>query len=500
MEHRRRPVLHNPPEDLGRNRRLVAREHALAADLVVVDRLALAVAVPVDALDGVRLAVYTATGESRVGRGHVKRAYARPQAAYSGRRVGLDWCGDPQVFGGIHDVFQSHVGGKLHEHRVIRLRHSVGYGDLSPLDVVVVAHLVVLVLEVEGQVLRYVGALRGDVFLDGRGEHYGLERAAGLAPGVEREVEVPMLSGQRPYGSALRLYGHYGRRRVIRLRKHVIRGLDRRVLEVAIHRRMNSQSPELHRPRAQLLLHLASDLLQERRVRRIFRRRVGDELQGLALCLLALQGGDHTLLLHQPQNAVAALSDLPLDNVTLPGYIGRRGMKQTGEHRRLREVEVPCALAEKAPCRLFGAVGAVAEVHGVQVGGQDLVFGVLALVGEGERRLHKASSKGGFQALALGNVEVLHELLGDRGAALLHLPGSQIRPGRPGEPFEINAEVIVETSVLDGDDGPGQVRAETFETDGLPPLGDGDLAYLVPVHVVDVRVLGQLGIGLVEVV
>src|ERR671910_1897472 len=278
MEHRPRPVLHNPPEDLGRNRRLVAREHALAADLVVVDRLALAVAVPVDALDGVRLAVYTATGESRVGRGHVKRAYARPQAAYSGRRVGLDWCGDPQVFGGIHDVFQSHVGGKLHEHRVVRLRHSVGYGDLSPLDVVVVAHLVVLVLEVEGQVLGDVGALRGDVFLDGRGEYHGLERAAGLAPGVEREVEVPILPGQRPYGAALRLYGHHGRRGVVRLREYVVRGLDCRVLEVGVHRRVDPQSSELQHPRAQPLLYLVSDLLQERRVSRIFRRRVRSEL------------------------------------------------------------------------------------------------------------------------------------------------------------------------------------------------------------------------------
>src|ERR671910_1493782 len=298
VEHRRRPVLHNAPEDLGRDRRLVTREHALTTDPVVVDRLAPAVAVPVDGLDGVGLAVYAATGESRVGGGHVERADARPEAAYSGRRVGLDWCGDPQVFGGIHDVFQSHVGGKLHEHRVIRLRHSVGYGDLSPLDVVVVAHLVVLVLEVEGQVLRYVGALRGDVFLDGRGEHYGLERAAGLAPGIDWEVEVPILSGQRSYGAALRLYGHYGRRGVVRLREHVIRGLDCRVLEVGVHRRVDPQPPELQRPRTQLPLHLASHLLQERRVRLIFRRRVRSELQGLVLGLLALAGGDHTLFLH----------------------------------------------------------------------------------------------------------------------------------------------------------------------------------------------------------
>ena len=60
--------------------------------------------------------------------------------------------------------------------------------------------------------------------------------------------------------------------------------------------------------------------------------------------------------------------------------------------------------------------------------------------------------------------------------------------------------MIVEAPVLDGDDGLGEVRAETFETDGLTALGDRDLPYLVPVNVVYVRVLGELGVGPVEVV
>src|SRR5918993_3739996 len=114
VEHRRRPVLHNAPEDLGRDRRLVTREHALTTDPVVVDRLAPAVAVPVDGLDGVGLAVYTATGESRVGGGHVERADARPQAAYGGRRGGVDRGGFSQIFGGIPHVFPYPVGGEMH--------------------------------------------------------------------------------------------------------------------------------------------------------------------------------------------------------------------------------------------------------------------------------------------------------------------------------------------------------------------------------------------------
>src|SRR5215208_2693425 len=71
----------------------------------------------------------------------------------------------------------------------------------------------------------------------------------------------------------------------------------------------------------------------------ILRRRLRGERQGLVLGLHALPGGDHTLFLHQPQDAVAALSDLPLDNVTIPGHVGRRGVQQTGDRRRLREIE-----------------------------------------------------------------------------------------------------------------------------------------------------------------
>ncbi len=68
-------------------------------------------------------------------------------------------------------------------------------------------------------------------------------------------------------------------------------------------------------------------------------------------------------------------------------------MEKTGERGGLREAEVFCALAEVGFGRRFHAVDAVTEVHGVQVGGEDLVFGVLAPVGKGERGLDEASAK-----------------------------------------------------------------------------------------------------------
>src|SRR5215204_682523 len=271
------------------------------------------------------------------------------------------------------------------------------------------------------------------------------------------------------------------------------------MLQAGIHGGVDSQPPEAQGLWPEFLLHLAPDLLEERRVGGIFGRRVGGKVWWRRLGLLALLGGDPTLLLHQPKHLVAALADGSLDNVALPGRVGRRGVEQTGEHRRLREVEIAGALAEVTLRRLLGTVGAAAEVDGVQVGCKNLVLGVLALVSEGEGGLHEAPAKRGLEALVLGNVEVLHELLRNRGAALLYLQGSQVRHGRAGEPFEVDAEVIVEAAVLDGDDGRGEVLAEAFESDGLTALGDGDLTDLVPVYVVDVGILGELGIYPVEI-
>src|SRR5215203_1235967 len=125
VEHGRCAVFHHAPQDLRLDRGFITAEHALAPDLVVVDRLGLAVTVPFYALDRVGLAVDAAAGERRVGRGHVEWAYARAEAAYGGRRVGIYGARDAEVFGRLDHAVQAHVGGELDEDRVIRLGHRV---------------------------------------------------------------------------------------------------------------------------------------------------------------------------------------------------------------------------------------------------------------------------------------------------------------------------------------------------------------------------------------
>jgi hypothetical protein len=60
--------------------------------------------------------------------------------------------------------------------------------------------------------------------------------------------------------------------------------------------------------------------------------------------------------------------------------------------------------------------------------------------------------------------------------------------------------VIVEVPVLDGDDRPREVLSAVVEADGLAALFHLELANLVPVRVLYVRVLGQLGVPLVETI
>src|SRR5215211_8676734 len=80
VEHARRPILHHAAEDLVGGGGLVAGHHAPSDEAVVVDRLTLAVAHPLYALDGVRRAVDAAAGEGRVGGGHLQGADTLAQA------------------------------------------------------------------------------------------------------------------------------------------------------------------------------------------------------------------------------------------------------------------------------------------------------------------------------------------------------------------------------------------------------------------------------------
>ena len=109
--------------------------------------------------------------------------------------------------------------------------------------------------------------------------------------------------------------------RVVRIRQYVLGGLDSRVLEVGVERRVDPESPAL-----QGLRFSSSSTLRLTFSRKgVYAgpwRRVGCEVQGRSFGLLSLLGGDHALVLHQLQYPVAALAGLRHENVALPGHGG----------------------------------------------------------------------------------------------------------------------------------------------------------------------------------
>ncbi len=128
------------------------------------------------------------------------------------------------------------------------------------------------------------------------------------------------------------------------------------------------------------------------------------------------------------------------------------------------------------------------------------MLAVTPFVGEGQGGLDEAPPERDPQAVVLGDVEVLHQLLGDGRAALVHLPGAQVCPGGTRHAFDVDPYVLPEAAVLHGDDRPRQVLAQGVGTDRLPVLGGLEGGYLLPVDVIDVGVLDERRVAAPEVI
>ena len=123
----------------------------------------------------------------------------------------------------------------------------------------------------------------------------------------------------------------------------------------------------------------------------------------------------HALGLHRPQH------DLPASaggRRVGERVVSRGVLDDGGQERSLGQGEPSCARTEERAGRHLDAVGALAEVDGVQVVGQDLVFGPAFLELVGEHCLAELARQGVGRALVLRQVGVLDELLGDGRAAL----------------------------------------------------------------------------------
>ncbi len=128
--------------------------------------------------------------------------------------------------------------------------------------------------------------------------------------------------------------------------------------------------------------------------------------------------------------------------------VARRIGRNAREQCRLVQLEESRALSEVRPRRLLDAVRPVSEVDRVEIRREDAVLAPALLELPGERGLsHLARERP-----LVTDVRVLDELLCDGGTAFDDRLLAYIGPERTGDPAQVDALVVEEALILDGDD------------------------------------------------
>ena len=165
---------------------------------------------------------------------------------------------------------------------------------------------------------------------------------------------------------------------------------------------------------------------------------------------------------------------------------GRR-LREAGEQRRLHQRQVLRRLREVRLRGGLDTVGVVAEVDLVHPGGEDALLRPVAA---------ELDRQAGLLDLPLErplprDVEVADELLRDRRAALDHLALVQVAPGGAEDALVVDAAVLVEAAVLDGDRRLRHPRADLLQRHRLAVVLGRDRPEQRAVGRVDERVLAD---------
>ncbi len=414
-------------------------------------------------LDEIGPVVHAVGGEGGEGPGHVDgQDLVGPQRH---GEVGGDGGGDAQArrrlghLGQSDQLAQADVGAV---HRAAggfaEAEHATG-GTLEVLQLVGVGDAAGV-----GEGARPPSVDRGggrDALLQGGGQHEGLERRARLlalplgGDVVLVGLEAPA-AHQGPHRAGPRLHAdHRGGELPIRVGDGGGHRLLGQRLEPGIERRLDRQPAEeqgvvaigLGLTQAGIPQQALGDLLDEVVLGLGQQLEVGRLTWYRYLAHLLGAGGvelahGHQAVEHQvaPLGGHVGIAEgVVADGVAdQPGEEGGLALGQlAGAHP---EVELGCCLHP---------VGAVAEVDRVEVALEDLVLGHLVLEAGGQHRFLELALE-----ILLGREQgVLHQLLGDGGAALEHVAGGDVGRQGPGGRPQVDAGVVVEGLVLDREHG-----------------------------------------------
>mmetsp|Transcript_18069 Transcript_18069/g.43143 ORF Transcript_18069/g.43143 Transcript_18069/m.43143 type:complete len:678 (+) Transcript_18069:676-2709(+) len=239
---------------------------------------------------------------------------------------------------------------------------------------------------------------------------------------------------------------------------------------------------------------LARGLGHEFGMRDRFVDRPDAQLFGLGFVTLFL--GDVASLVHPLDDVLLADGGAPrvVDRV-----VGRGRLGQAGQHRGLGDAELVQRLAEIDLAGCCEAMRPVTEEDLVHVDLEDLLLAQVLLDLDREQRLLGLAPQG----LAVAQVDVAGQLLGDGGRALQPVRVQQVVDEGAQDAAEVDARVAVEIAVLDGEQRVLQRFRDVLERHEATPLGTelADQLAVLTQHaqrlvglVVGQRVeLGQLG-------
>jgi hypothetical protein len=152
----------------------------------------------------------------------------------------------------------------------------------------------------------------------------------------------------------------------------------------------------------------------------------------------------------------------------------RRALHHAGQEGRLTDGEVLGGFVEVAMGGGLDAVGAGAEIDPVQIEREDLLLGELGLEPHRQDQLlHLAAD-----VLIVAEEEVARQLLGDGRGALGVAALAQVDEHHADHADRVEAEVVVEAPVLDGDEGRRHIGRQFVDLDRRGELaaahGDDD--------------------------
>ena len=434
---------------------------------------------PVDALAAVR--------EGRERARHLERVDRL--AAEHDREVRGEVARDPECLRRVGDPLRPDDARQLRVDRVVRVdrrRLEVDRAEVRALVVVDVPDLPAV--QRDRHRLGDERRRRRDALLQRGRERERLERRARLPFSLNGEVELALVevapAEHRQHAAVARVGGDE-RGRGAAVRGQPLRDrLPRDLLQVEVDRRPDLEAAAERPPGAvlvdQQLLHVVREVLRRAlapgQVHVLGAGERGCQREAVLVArdvLLAEHVREHA---RPPLARQARMRDRVVE---------RRVGGDPGEERRLRQGQPRGGLAEVHLRRLLDPVRAVPEVDRVQVGGQDPVLRPLLLELPRERRLLQLAP----ERPLLPGERVLDELLRDRRAALHDLLVRHVGPDRPQDAVEVDAAVLEEALVLDGDDRLLHHVGDLVRADHAPVLRPAQDREDLPVAGVDVAVL-----------